>query len=96
MKAFEVCTVKVTLPGAWPAWYLAHILECEDDGQGNWNVHKFQVVGEGFARDSYDGLAVIREDEKQKAAQRLAKAQWGSKAYSTKEQVRAAILAEVG
>lgn len=92
MKAFEICVVKVTRPGAWPAWYFAHILECDDDGQGNWEVNKFQVIGEPFARDSYEGLFVIREADKQAAAKKLAEAQWGPKSYNKTEDVRTAIL----
>jgi hypothetical protein len=91
LKVDDICTVKVAVPGNWPAWYLARIIAFEDDNIGNWNVLKFRVVGEAFIRDSYDSCYVIHDEAKQVKAQKLAKTLWTPKAFKELDEVRAAI-----
>lgn len=90
----HICVAKVTLPGNWPSWYLARIVEHEEDAQGNWSVDKFRIVGETFDRDTHDGLFVIRDKSKEEAAQKLAAEIWVPKPYNSLDEVRAAIIAK--
>lgn len=88
----DICTVKVVLPGNWAEWYLARIECFEDDEGGNWQVTKFQVCGEKFLRDSYEGCYVIHDEQRQKQAKKLAATLWAPKAFKSLDEVRAAIM----
>lgn len=88
----QLCVVNVALPGAWPAWYFARIVEYEEDEQGNWCVNKFKVAGESFNRDTHLGLFVIREADKQAKAEKLAATLWHPKAFKSADEIRKAIL----
>jgi hypothetical protein len=88
----HICVAKVTLPGNWPMWYLARIVAYDEDAQGNWSVDRFRLIGETFDRDSHAGLYVIRDQQKETAAQKLAGEQWGVKPYKDLDEVRAAII----
>jgi len=88
----DICTVKVVLPGAWAEWYLARIEEFDEDNKGNWEVTKFQVCGEAFLRDNYEGCYVIHDEKRQAQAKKLAGTLWAPKAFKSLDEVRNAII----
>lgn len=92
LKKNDICTVKVTLPGRWAQWYLARIETAEDDGEGNWSVDRFQVCGESFMRDNYEGCYIINDEIKQKQALKLSATIWSPREFKTLDDVRKAIL----
>lgn len=92
LSSNQICVVKVVIPGNWAMWYFARIIEYEEDEQGNWCVDKFQVIGENFNRDSHEGLFVIRDEDKQVKAAKLAATLWQPKAFNSKDDIKEAIL----
>jgi hypothetical protein len=94
MQRGDICVVEIEQP--WSKWFLARIVEHEQDRNDNWQINKVQVVGEKFERDdaSFGCCFRISDLDKHKAAQHLAIAQWGEiKGYDTLDAIKAAILA---
>lgn len=69
MKKGDVCAVRVTLSGAWPGWYLAHIIECDMWAD---SISVVRVIGETFGRDSFEEINTILDANNQASAKRLA------------------------
>lgn len=88
----DICTVKVVLPGSWAEWYLARIEDFNTSASG-WEVTKFQVSGESFLRDSYEGCYIIEDEQRQMQARKIAGALWAPRAFKSLDELRSAIVA---
>lgn len=99
MREGDICLLKMMPRGSWKLQYLfAYIVCCENDDNDNWTISRVRVIGEKEDRDveaDRDIVSYTRicQEDKQAAAQKLAKDQWGQvKVYNSQDEVRAVIL----